>query len=334
MRRICIFVILVVLASPIFCQPVLQKIGTYKCGKQPKQVIFTPDNKQIILPLLDEDGFDIFDIEQKKIIKRINPPQSKKVGFAEGLFIPQKNAFFVSQMTTAKIYEYSYPGFVYRREISTGGEWSKFIAYSPQKNLIAVSNWISNDVSFIDYATGKLLGLCATSAAPRGLAFIEDGRELISLAFDGGVIEKIDTQTRTIVKSLSKPKAAMRHIVTDSTSTWAYISDMYNRSIYKLNLKTFEITSSVKVFNNPNTIELLDDSYLFVSSRGPNNTEDYTKRSPQNGKIQLISTADMTITLEFEGGNQPTGLDISSDGKLLCFSNFQDNTIELYSITP
>ena len=124
----------------------------------------------------------------------------------------------------------------------------------------------------------------------------------------------------------------MRHIVIDSTQTFAYVSDMYHRSVYKLNLTTFEIVSKARVFNNPNTIDLLDDKYLFVSSRGPNNESHYTNRSPVNGKIQLIDTETMKVIFEFEGGNQPTGLDVSSDGKYLCFSNFQDANIELYSI--
>ncbi len=105
----------------------LTKIGTFKCGKQPKQVLFSPDDAYIVMPLLDENGFDIFSLAEKKVIKRIVPPNGNKLGFVEGLFIPEKNAFFVSQMTTGKIYEYTYPGFEYRREISTEGTWSKFM---------------------------------------------------------------------------------------------------------------------------------------------------------------------------------------------------------------
>ena len=41
----------------------------------------------------------------------------------------------------------------------------------------------------------------------------------------------------------------------------------------------------------------------------------------------------MSIVKTFYGGNQPTGLDVSPDGSLLCFSNFQDANIELYKIT-
>ncbi|MBQ1644245.1 MAG: hypothetical protein II103_06915, partial [Treponema sp.] len=51
-----------------------ERIGVYKCGRQPKQVVFSPDGEYIVMPLLEDDGFDIFSIKEKKIIKRINPP--------------------------------------------------------------------------------------------------------------------------------------------------------------------------------------------------------------------------------------------------------------------
>ena len=317
----------------IFAQPATEKIGVYKCGLQPKQVLFSPDGKYIVLPLLDDDGFDIFSVSEKKIIKRINPPNAKKVGFAEGLFIPEKNAFFVSQMTTARIYEYTYPGFEYKREISTGGNWSKFIAYSSEKNLLAVSNWVSNNISLIDYESGTVLKKIATGKAPRGLYFIDGGKSIISLSFDSGIIEQFNTETGVREKKLSIQNAAMRHIVVNAARDTAYISDMYHANILKLDLKTFTVTEKVKVFTNPNTIALYKDRYLFVSCRGPNNPADYTKRSPVNGQIKIIDTKDMSIVKTINGGNQPTGLDISPDETILCFSDFQDAAIELYSVS-
>ena len=313
-------------------QPVLTKVGKYKCGRQPKQVLFSPDSKYIIMPLLDDTGFDIFSVQEKKIIKRIQPPNSSKVGFAEGLFIPEKGVFLVSQMTTANIYEYTYPGFEYKRTIPTTGNWSKFIAFSSQDQLLAVSNWVSNDVSIIDYKTGECLRKITTGAAPRGLYFIENGKSIISLSFDAGLIEKFEVQSGKRLNFIKIDNAAMRHIVLNDTQTKAYVSDMYHRLVYEVDLATFTITAKTQVFNNPNTIKLYKNRWLFVSSRGPNNKEDYTKRSPENGKIQVIDTQTMEVVISFEGGNQPTGLDISPDGKYLCFSNFQDENIELYEI--
>lgn len=334
-KSILFFLIMLFTGSLLWAQedqPELTKVGTYKCGRQPKQVLFSPDSKYIVMPLLDDKGFDIFSIEDKKIIKRINPPNAAKVGFAEGLFIPEKKSFLVSQMTTANVYEYSYPGFELKRTIPTGGNWSKFIAFSPEKQLLAVSNWVSNDLSIIDYQSGQCLRKISTGAAPRGLYFIEGGKSIISLSFDDGLIEKFDVETGKQLSVIKVAQGAMRHIVLNSDNTKAYVSDMYHRLVYEVELDTFKINRKTQVFNNPNTIKLYKDRWLFVSSRGPNNKEDYTKRSPENGKIQLIDTTTMEVVLAFEGGNQPTGLDVSPDGKYLCFSNFQDENIELYEI--
>lgn len=247
MKKIFLIVIIISLSISVFSKtPELKKIGTFTCGMQPKQVLFSPDNKYIVLPLLGDDGFDIFSVDQKKIIKRINPPNSKNCGFAEGLFIPEKKVFLISQMTTGNVYEYSYPDFKYKRTISTTGTWSKFIAYNSDKQLLAVSNWVSNDISIIDYNTGKCLRKIATKKAPRGIEFIDNGNQIISLAFEGGVIEKFDVNTGKLLNKISIENSAMRHIVMNTDKTKAYISDMYFRSIYEVDIKTFTITKKNK----------------------------------------------------------------------------------------
>ena len=310
----------------------VEREGTYTCGRQPKQVLFSPDSSLVVLPLLDDKGFQIIRLDDRERVRLIAPPRSEKLGFAEGLFIPEKNAFFVSQMSTGYIYEYEYPSFSFRREISTGGVWPKFIAWSEDRQLLAVSNWVSNDVSLIDYESGTVLRTLKTKAAPRGLAFVRGGSELIVLCFDGGVIQKFSTEDGRLLASRAVQNSAMRHIAVNAAESKAFVSDMYHASLYELDLRTFAITRTWKVFNNPNTLALYKDRYLFASSRGPNNKKDYTLRSPANGKIAIIDTATGELIQTIQGGNQPTGLDISPDGTWLCFSNFQDANIELYRI--
>lgn len=308
----------------------LVKVGVFPCGKEPKQVVFSPDNRYIFLPLLNDKGVDIFSVAEKKVITRLSTATADKLGYTEGLFIPEKHAFFVSQMTDNSIHEFQYPELTYKRTIATQGEWSKFMAWNKEKNIVAVSNWVSNNLSLIDYTTGEVLRLIKTQAAPRGIIFTDKGQSIISLAFDGGAIEKFSVSTGQLLASIHIEKAAMRHIVLDDDETTAYISDMFHKSIYQVDLETFSITNTTKVYTNPNTIDLLDNRWLFVSSRGPNNPIDYTLPSPVNGKISVIDTSTMETVVSFEGGNQPAGLDISDDGKFFCFSNFQDGNIQLY----
>lgn len=346
MRKIflVLFLFMITLSSLIFAETVtLSKTKTYKTGNQPKQVIFSPDNKCMVFPLLDDKGFRVISAEVKaegsgesggkgEDSKLVSPPDAEKLGFAEGLFVPEKEAFFVSQMTTANIYEYSYPGFEYRRTISTEGQWSKFIAYSPEKNLLAVSNWISNDVSLIDYESGKVIRKIKTSAAPRGIVFIKGGTEIVVACYDGGKIQKFKTENGEKLLEYKKEKSAMRHLVLSKDEKKAYVSDMFHFAVYEIDVEDFTLKNTWKVFNNPNTICLLDDRWLFVSCRGPNNPKDYTLRSPKNGKIICFDVTDGKEVLNIEGGNQPTGLDLSKDGKKLCSTNFQDANCDLYEI--
>ncbi|MBQ4024907.1 MAG: YVTN family beta-propeller repeat-containing protein, partial [Treponema sp.] len=75
MRKNIFFLILtftLLLAQALFCQEKtpskvtpqisVEKIGTYPCGRQPKQVLFSPDGKFIVMPLLEDNGFDIFSV--------------------------------------------------------------------------------------------------------------------------------------------------------------------------------------------------------------------------------------------------------------------------------
>jgi YVTN family beta-propeller protein len=311
----------------------IKQLGIFECGNQPKQVIFSPDDKFIYIPLLADKGFQVFDLSSDSIIKFITPNSKESKGYAEGIFIKNNNSFCVSQMDTGNVYEYSYPDLTIKRTISTGGIWSKFMAFCESYEYIAISNWLSNNVSIIDYKSGKIKAKISTPASPRGLAFSNDSKELYITSFDGGQILKVDTKNWKIIKNIYIQNAAMRHIVLNNDNTKAYVSNMYHSQIYEIDLDSFTILKTYNVDFNPNTIDLSPDNrFLFVSSRGPNNPDSYLERSPRNGKITAIDVLNKKILFTIDGGNQPTGLDISNNGKYLCFSNFLDKNIELYWI--
>jgi YVTN family beta-propeller protein len=313
----------------------MKQIGIFPCGKQPKQVLFSPDDRFVFMPLLSGTGFDVFDTQTLKVERSIEPPgTSRAQGFAEGLFIDEKKVFMVSQMSTGKIYEYTLPDLELVRSVGTGGVGPKFMAWSSALGVVAVSNWFSNNVSVIDYASGRIVANIDTPRSPRGLAFTSDTRYLYVTTFDGGTIHKISTATwKDAVVPIHIEQSCMRHIVLSSDEKLAYVSDMNYCRVYTLDTNSFEIVDTYRVDSNPNTIALTPDGKrLFVSCRGPNDSETYLNRSPRNGRIAIIDLVHKKVEAFIEGGNQPTGLAISNDGAMLCFSNFRDNNIELYSI--
>ena len=309
-----------------------QALGIFSCGVQPKQVIFSPDDDYILIPLLGECGFDVFSVPELKMIKRIEPPDpSKQTGYPEGLFLKERNVFWISQMTTNSIYEYSWPGMEYRRTIPTGGVWSKFMAWHHDQNIAAISNWLSNTVSIINPESGEIIKKLPTAAVPRGLTFTKHGKYLVVTAFEGGRISLFDTSSWKEIKYIQKTGSNMRHAVLSPDDMTLYVSDMGNNCVYEIDMNTFTIINLYKVDQNPNTIDISPDGRLLVvSCRGPNNPVSYLLRSPRSGYIVVIDLKQKRIVAMFSGGNQPTGLDISNSGKYLCFSNFLDNTIELF----
>ncbi|MCG8573022.1 MAG: hypothetical protein MJB14_23060 [Spirochaetes bacterium] len=318
----------------------ISPLGIYHCGPEPKQVVFSPDDHYLFIPLLDGLGFDIFDCRSRKVRQTIKPTgYANETGFVEGIFVSDKNSFFVSQMTTGLVFEYDYKPqekevVRLKRVISTGGVWSKVIAWDNHQQLLAVSNWLSNDIVLIDYNTGKVVKSLSNIKVPRGIVFSHDGQYLYVAAFAEGQILKYETQDWKLVKSVNKKGAAMRHLVITKDDQYLFASNMTHNEIYQIHTDNFTIAKTYSVFYNPNTIELTpNEKYLFVSCRGPNHPKGYTKPSLINGKIYGIDLEEKKIAFTIEGGNQPTGLDISHDGKYLAFSNFKDQQIELYLIT-
>ncbi|MCX7656408.1 MAG: beta-propeller fold lactonase family protein [Treponemataceae bacterium] len=328
-----------------------KQIGIFPCGSQPKQVVFSPDEQKLCIPLLDEECFDVLDIADalhgKPHIERITPPDPQKQrGYVEALFIEESDSpateqgketgtilFWISQMTTGRMYEYRYPDFIYQRSIPTGGSWSKFMAWSAPKQVVAVSNWLSDTVSIIDIPTGTVQTRLATDPVPRGLAFSSDGSFLLVTTYDGGTFIQFDTTKWKPIQRIKLAGSNLRHVVLSPDNRWAYVSDMAKNRVYQIRVASFSIEKIFMVDHNPNTIDLSPDGkWLFVSCRGPNNPESYLLRSPRSGRIAVINLEDGKIVHEFSAGNQPTGLDVSPSGSYLALSNFLDNTIELFWI--
>lgn len=114
-----------------------------------------------------------------------------------------------------------------------------------------------------------------------------------------------------------------------------YISDIRGGKIWLLDVNTGKTEVLARVERNPNTIKLSPDKrLLFVSCRGRNNPESYIKPGPEYGAVFVLDAHTGTVLDVIVGGNQPTGLDVSADGKWLAFSNFLDHQIRIYSIPP
>lgn len=307
-----------------------------KSGTWPKSVTFL-DTQRVVVPLLEARGVDVINIhtnEKKRL--RVPGPHGRHKGYVETLVLPDRGEFWVSQMTTAAVHIFGISDLAYRSSIKLRANWSKVLLRDTRRQQVFVSNWSSKNISVIDLATLTETKRIPAAGVPRGMALSPDGKFLYAGQFthigesDGrGRVLKIDPDKGKIVKYLGT-YGAKRHLVSDRKGR-LFVSDMARARIEVFDMNKDEEIKRIPVYYKPNTIALSpDERYLYVSCRGPNNPAGYTKPGLKMGRIYVIDTEKLEVAEWFEGGNQPTGLDVSSDGSLLVTSDFMDSRLRIY----
>lgn len=324
---------LVVLDLPHHRHRFIQRIAT---GKQPKSAMFVSAT-QVVLPLLDDNHIEIVDVLSGQVTRLSVPAQyAKRGGFVESVRVPSRNEFWVSQMKAAAIHRFASDTLEYRGTIQLSGAWTKVLAYDAVRNVVYASNWNSADISIVSVESLKETKKIKLGGVPRGMAFSADGNTMLAAMFGG----KSDTDQagRTAIVDLNTQKisgtvisgGSHRHAVRLKAGTDNFaVSDMARSRVYFI--ENYQKSAETKVFSNPNTIaESPDGKFLYVSCRGHNNAQSFLLKGPDFGKLLVIDIATRKVVEEIEAGNQPTGLDVSPDGKYLVLTDFLDHAMRVY----
>jgi len=316
----------------------MKLLGEYSTGVQPKSAYFSPDGRRIFVPLLDQHGVDVFRfLDQSPALvfeKRLSIPGSAAVGFVEAMTDERRRELWVSNMVENKVHIFNLDTLDYKTSLGTGGILPKVIAQNPDGSLTVVSNWVSCDISVFDSASKSLLRRIPVGGTPRGMAFSPDGKLLYTAIFDAPLIAVVDMSQNKVSARYRfyEGTGAARHVIYRDGRL--YVSDMYRGTVNILNASTGALIASRRIGPNINTIVLSPDGKrIIASSRGRNNSEDYTKPGPDFGAVYLLKAEDLSLEERIWGRNQPTGLAVSPNGKYLVFTDFLDANLELYEDT-
>ncbi len=304
-------------------------VARFETGSAPKQVAFTPDGSELWVTLLGGPGVAVHDPLTGERLTTIDLADH---GAVEVIFTSDGSTAYVSQMESASVFEIDTATHEVRRQLPTEGVWTKVMALSPDEERLYASNWVSNDVSEIDLDTGEVLQRFSTVTTPRGLYVTPDGDTLYVAGFEDGELERIDLKTGES-DTLEETGGSMRHLVGDAERGLLYAADMGRDVVFVHELGTDDVRELTETDDHPNTIELSPDGrVLYVSNRGANNPETYYLPGPEWGSVLAFDTATGEPLDAIVAGNQPTGLDVSADGRLLAFSDFLDNRIQVFEI--
>jgi YVTN family beta-propeller protein len=308
----------------------VHKLFEVEVGGAPKGVAFTPDESEVWTTLLNDGGIDVIDVATGQVTSSIDLDQ----GAVEVIFNRAGDTAYVSQMQTNSVFEIDVATRTVERQLNTKGAWTKVIALSPDETTMYASNWVDDNVSEIDLATGEVTRLFPTVDTPRGLYPTPDGTRLYVAGFGVGELQVIDLASggRQV---LHHTGGSMRHLVGSPDGSVVYASDMTSDTIFVVDTATDEVSVLATTDKKPNTIDLSPDGrVLFVSNRGRNNPTSYYLPGPEWGTVLLIDTQTGEMLDAIIGGNQTTGLEVSHDGTLLAFSDLLDDRVVVYSVPP
>ena len=304
-------------------------VRVLECGPGPKAVRFSPDGGELWTALLGgPPSVQVYDTDGWQMTSSVDLAGH---GTVELEFSDDGSIAWASQMKTASIWELDRVTKEPLRQLKSRSRWSKVIAKSADRQRLFLSNWLGDNVSEIDLATGEVVRKLRTVDTPRGLWPTPDGRQLYVAGFGDGRLDRIDLETggrETVYNG-----AVLRHLVGDAERGRLYISDMRRGRICVLDLQTGEVSILARTEANPNTIDLSPDGrVLAVSCRSRNNPASYHLPGPDWGTVLILDALTGEVLDAIVGGNQPTGLDISADGRWLAVSDILDNRIRVYGL--
>lgn len=321
---------------------VLDKLGIHhrfvrriQTGKQPKSASFI-SARRVVLPLLDDDHSEVIDIDTGLVTRLELPAKyAKKGGFVESVRVPTLKEFWVSQMMASAVHRFDADTLAYKGTIELTGKWTKVLAYDAMRNFVYASNWNSADISVISVAELKEIKKIKLKGTPRGMAFSADGKYMLAAFFGGasdsdgaGKTQKIDLETQKVVETIISGGAHRHAVRLKGQADVFAVSDMARSKVYFV--ENFVKKSETAVQRMPNTVtESPDGKYLYVSCRGRNGAS-YLKKGPELGHLNVIELATRKVVEEIEAGNQPTGLDVSPDGKFIVLTDFLDHAMRVY----
>jgi DNA-binding beta-propeller fold protein YncE len=316
-----------------------QFIKQVKTGREPKDVLFSPDDRYLMITLLDDLGLNIYDRRTEQLLT-VNVPEPYRAnkGFVEGVFNQQGTEFWFTQMAVkGRVFVLNMQTLNITHVIGPVGNWTKVGEFSPDGSLYCVTNWLSHDVTVIDTRTYTIVKTfkCSDGREPRGVGFSEDGQYVYVVFFASGQIMKFSINEDYKLVSKIYTGGTNGRFRVDYQKQVAYINNMLLNQFFVFDFKTGQIIRKVKTWINPNNLKLSPDKrYIYISNRGPNNPQNWLLRSPENGRIQIFdSEKDFELIEELKVGNQPIGIALTSDHKLLAISNFQDDNIVFYAVS-
>jgi YVTN family beta-propeller protein len=194
----------------------------------------------------------------------------------------------------------------------------KIMVLSDDGKRLFAANWSGESVTEIDTATGKTIRTLPVGLHPRGMALTKAGKLYVA-NFDGASIDVFDGPDLGHTYRLAVCRIP-RHLALSPDEKTLYISCYHDSEVHALDLATELVTHTVKVGDNPKSLEVTRDGrYVFSADYGEN----------AHG-MSVVDTTDWKARIfSIPGMDRGSGIAVTPDGQHALVTGWYDNHVYL-----
>lgn len=297
-----------------FIDPVSFKIiQTIPTGPNPHEITVTPDQRFAYLSSYNPPGntISVVDLVKRKMIKQIPTGEYIRIHGA-AMSHDGKHAYFTAGQT-GYIVEVETKTNEITRAIETSGKISHMVYVSPNDKLLYTANIVSENVSVIDRASGKLITQIPCGPGAEGMAFTPDGKYLWVANQSAGTITIIDLNTHKSIETFECKGMPVRIRFTHDGKRALVPGWEKEGTLTVIDVATRKEIKRIRVGDYAIGVEISDDGkYAFVGCEDslkaeilPDGTEKIKVSSGDSDGIHVIDLKTLSVVEVIKSGLGP-----------------------------
>ncbi len=296
----------------------LEKAGVVRVGRQPKQIVVSPDHTKAYVTNFGGKSITVLDLK----IFRASHTMNTGGAPVEGSFTPDGKYVYITNFD--KVTDDGPRAGLWKIDTSNnkivarikGHRYPKGVVVSPDGKTVYFSSWWwpHGYMAAVSVKTDKVIKKARAWNRPRGMAMSPDGKVLYLCNFGGFQKKKgdnshhkgaglafLDAKTLKLKRKLVYGGYLTRHVAVHPNGKWVYVSYLGSSTLVALSTKTGRPRKWVRVGTGPKTIDLTQDGrYLFSAN--------YFGRS-----ISVVDTKTFKEVERIRFPDRLSGLDVAPD---------------------
>jgi YVTN family beta-propeller protein len=175
------------------------------------------------------------------------------------------------------------------------GQVPKYVAASPDRRLVLVSNWCSYDLSVLSAGTLRQLKRIRLGAYPRGIAVDPRSRTAYVAIMGSTRIAMVDLRSFA-VRWIEGVGSGPRHLVIDPAGRWLYVTLNGEGRVAKVDLRSRRVVARVATGSAPRSMTIAEDGRsLYVVNY-------------HSGTVSKLRTTDLRVLQVVRTNRHPIGI--------------------------